>query len=356
MTASTERVLSSFDSTNKGPSDGGAPDGFLQLLDMIQCYRVAQPIHVAAVLGIADLVADVPLSVDEIGSRTDTHADSLYRMLRVLACAGIFTELSDRRFGLTVLGNGLREGGPLRALAMLLGGVHYRAWGDLLETVRTGEPAFPRVFGRPFLEYLSSEPALQDVVNRSMTGLMEETIAAMTSSYDFAGVNTLVDVGGGQGRFVRALLEMHSIVRAIVVDFPPVAAAARKMLDSAGVGERAQTVGCDFFTGLPAGGDVYMLSRILQGLDDQRARAVLQRCADVLPPGGRVIVAEMVITSEHSTLTAGEDLHMMLVTTGGRIRTEQEHRDLLDATGFRLSRVIPTASTLPFTMIEGVRL
>ncbi len=342
--------------TSTDPSTDIAQEPFLQLLEMIQCYRVAQPIHVAAELGLADLVSDGAVTADELARLTGTHADSLYRMLRVLACAGIFTESSDRRFGLSALGAGLLEGGPLRALAMLLGGVHYRAWGDLLETVRTGEPAFPRVFGQPFLEYMSANAALQDVVNSSMSGLMDETVAAMTAAYDFAGVATLVDVGGGHGRLVQAVLGLHPSTRAILVDFPPVAAAARTFLDASGVGDRVETVGRDFLTGVPAGGDVYVLSRILQGLDDDRASRVLRRCADVLPEGGRVIVAEMVISAEHSTLTAGEDLHMMLVTAGGRIRTEHEHDALLGAAGFRLARVVPTQAPLPFTMLEGVRI
>lgn len=356
MTTVSTDAPADLGTTDSGASHDPTPAGFLQLLEMIQCYRVAQPIHVAAVLGIADLVAERPVTADDLARLTGTHADSLYRMLRVLACAGIFTETGDRRFGLTPLGAGLRQGGPLRALAMLLGGVHYRAWGDLLETVRTGEPAFPRVFGQPLLEYMSANPALQNLVSNSMSGLMDETIAAMTAAYDFAGVATLVDVGGGQGRLVQAVLDLHPATRAILVDFPPVAAAARTLLDAAGVGDRVRTVGRDFFTGLPAGGDVYILSRILQGLDDDRASTVLMRCAEVLPAGGRVVVAEMVITSEHSTLTAGEDLHMMLVTAGGRIRTETEHRDLLAAAGFRLARVVPTRAPLPFTMLEGVRL
>jgi O-methyltransferase len=329
--------------------------GFLPMLEMIQCYRVAQPIHVVAVLGVADLVADTPLTADELARRTNTNADALYRTLRVVACAGILTEDAEHRFGLAPLGAGLREGGPLRALAMLLGGVHYQAWGDLLETVRTGEPAFPRVFGQPFLDYMAGAPELRDVVNRSMSGLMQETVTAITAAYDFARIGTMVDVGGGQGALVQAVLARHADIRAVLVELPPVAAAARAALDASRFGDRVQTFGRSFFDRLPPGGDVYVLSRILQGLDDDQARSVLSRCAEAAPVGGRVLVGEMVITSDHSTLTAGEDLHMMLVTTGGRIRTEAEHRRLLEASGFQVARVVPTSAPLPFTLIEGIR-
>ena len=335
--------------------DDPSPTGFLPMLEMIQCYRVAQPIHVVAVLGIADLIADTALTAGELALRTNTDADALYRTLRVVACAGILTEDTEHRFGLAPLGAGLRDGGPLRALAMLLGGVHYQAWGDLLETVRTGEPAFPRVFGQPFLDYMAGAPELRDVVNRSMSGLMQETVAAMTAAYDFARIGTLVDVGGGQGALVQAVLARHPEIRAVLVELPPVAAAARAALDEGRFGDRVQTVGGSFFNRLPPDGDVYVLSRILQGLDDDQARRVLDRCAEALPVGGRVLVGEMVITSDHSTLTAGEDLHMMLVTTGGRIRTEAEHRRLLEASGFQVSRVVPTSAPLPFTLIEGIR-
>jgi hypothetical protein len=335
--------------------DDATSAAFLPMLEMIQCYRVAQPIHVVAVLRIADLVADTALTARELAHRTNTDTDALYRTLRVVACAGILTEDAEHRFGLTPYGTGLREGGPLRALAMLLGGVHYQAWGDLLETVRTGQPAFPRVFGKPFLDYMAGAPELRDVVNRSMSGLMQETVSAMTAAYDFGQVATMVDVGGGQGALVQAVLARHPDLSAVLVELPPVAAAARAALDAGPFGHRVQTVGGSFFDELPPGGDVYVLSRILQGLDNGQARVVLDRCAEATPVGGRVLIGEMVIT-DHSTLTAGEDLHMMLVTTGGRIRTEDEHRRLLEAAGFHVARVLPTSAPLPFTLIEGIRI
>lgn len=319
-----------------------------QLSRLISGYRISQAIYVAAKLGIADELAAGPRSVDELAAATESHREALYRVLRGLASAGIFTELDHQRFALTPLSESLQTDRPgsLRALALLQGAEWtWQPWGELLHAVRTGEPAFERVFGMDRFQYLARHPEAAATFNAAMSGLSERENAAVAGAYDFAAIETVVDVGAGYGSLVMALLEMYPTLRAIVFDLPAVIAGARDRLEAAGLQERCQSVAGDFFVGVPEGGDVYILKKVIHDWDDKRAIAVLRNCHRAMRGSGKLLLIETVIPPGNGNdPSAGglNDLMMMVVMSGGRERTTVEYQALLGAAGFELTEITPT--------------
>ena len=228
------------------------------LTDMIMGFRITQMIYVAAKLGIADLLKNGPETVDALAQATGTHAPALYRLLRALAGVGIFAEDEQGRFALTPLAQFLRAGvpGSQRPAALVFGEpARWRSWGEMLYSVTTGEPAFRHVYGMDSWEYVGQDPELNSNFNDYMTASTVPQTAAVVSSYDFSGIGTLVDVGGGHGALISAILHANPQLRGIVCDAPHVVAGARPVLEAAGVVERCEIVPCDFFSSVPSGGD-----------------------------------------------------------------------------------------------------
>src|SRR4051812_4409610 len=212
------------------------------LLRMTNAYQVSQAIHVAATLGIADLLGDGPRSVDDLAEATGAHAPTLYRLLRALASVGVFIE-ADGRFGLTPLAEYLRTDAPgsVRAWAMQLGQPYvWTSWGHLLHGVRTGEPAFPKVYGTTAWEYRAVHPEARAIFDAAMTALSTTTAEAVVQSYDFSGIEVLVDVGGGEGVLLAAILAANPALRGILFDQPHVVATVGALLEQAGVVDRCE--------------------------------------------------------------------------------------------------------------------
>ncbi len=227
----------------------------IYLLRMTNAFQVSQAIHVAATLGIADLLEDGPRSADELAEGTGTDAPTLYRLLRALASVGVFTEI-DGRFGLTPLAEYLRTDAPgsLRAWAMQVGQRYFwTSWGHLLHSVRTGEPAFAELYGTTPWEYRAAHPEEDAVFNAAMTNLSAGVVEAVARRYDFSGYGVLVDVGGGQGALLAAILAANPNLRGILFDQPHIVAAAGALLEQAGVADRCEVVGGSFFDTVPAG-------------------------------------------------------------------------------------------------------
>lgn len=217
--------------------------------------------------------------------------------------------------------------------------------------MRTGAPASPHVFGADLWAYLARHPADQAVFGAAMTGLSTLETAAVVAAYDFAGVDTLVDVAGGHGALLAAILTAHPTMRGILVDLPPVVADAAASLEAAGVAARCRTVGDDMLVSVPAGADAYILKSILHDWDDERAVAILRVCRAAMPAHGTLLLVEHVL-APGNTPDPGkvQDLNM-LVVLGGRERTAAEFNALLGAAGFTLTRIIPTAA--PVSVIEA---
>jgi len=322
---------------------------------MLNGFHVTQLITVAARLGIADHLADGPKSAEELASATATQPDRLYRVMRALANMGVFEALPERRFALTPLGATLRTDHPetMRAFAMFFGGDIYRAWGDLQYSVTTGKPAFEHVFGAPLFDYISAHPAASEIFNQAMLSASRRQIVAMAAAYDFTGVRRIVDVGGGHGMLLSTILQAHPTMRGVLFDLPHVVASAGPTLTAAGVADRCETIGGDFFSDAPPAGDILTLSHILHDWDDEHSAQILRSCARALEPGNKLLVIEDVVEpGPNDPQTLFKDIQVMLLNDG-RERTAAEYERLLTAAGLRLVRILPTQAST--RIIEGER-
>ena len=325
-----------------------------QLTQMITGYWTSRAIYVAAKLQIADRLADGPRWAEELAATAGVAPRALYRVLRALAGVGVFAQEADGQFRLNPLAEPLREGGPesLRALAVMIGEEQDRCWDDLLETVRTGETAFDRLYGRPLFAYLSERPEQAKIFDAAMSGFSGRAMQAVLDVYDLSGVATLADVGGGLGTNLSAALGRYPAMRGVLFDRPHVVERARPLLEAAGVADRCAVEGGDFFKTAPSGADAYLLGHILHDWDDTKAGLILDNLHRAMPAEARLLVVEYVLP-EGDGASFGKlvDVHMM-VAAGGMERTEAEYRRLLAAHGFRLTRVIPTSGEI--SVVEGV--
>jgi len=311
-------------------------------------------ISVVAKLRVADLLADGPKSLADLAARTETHAPSLYRVLRVMVSVGVFAEQADGRYALTPMSEHLRTGvkGSLRGLADFFGADwSWRAWGHLLDTVRTGRTAFDSVFGEPVFDYLGKHPDESAVFNEGMTGFSSNIAPAVAEAYDFAAFKTVVDVGGGHGVLLTTILRAYPGVSGVVFDAPHVVTGAEDAIRKAGLAGRCRAVGGDFFQGVPAGGDAYLMKHIIHDWPDDKAATILRNCREGVNPGGKLLLVEMVIApGDAGDLGKIIDLEMLVIASG-RERTEAEYRQLLAGAGWRLTRVLPTKS--PAQIVEA---
>jgi SAM-dependent methyltransferase len=322
------------------------------LLQMVTGYWVSQTIYVAAKLGIADLLKDGPKNYEELAKATGTHKRSLYRLLRALASVGVFAEAEDGRFGLTPLGKCLQTEipGSVRAIMINHGERLYRPWGDLLHSVRTGEPAVKHVF-----ECLAQDPESAAIFSEAMAEITTQVSTAVVADYDFSRFSKIVDIGGGTGTLILSILKANPQMSGILFELPHVVEDARKHLDAAGLTERCAVLAGDFFEFVPSGGDAYILKNIIHDWDDEHALKILQNCHRAMGENGKLLLVEGVIPpGNEPSFSKLVDLNM-LVMAGGCERTEAEYRALFAAAGFKLTNVVPLQSPFSFSVIEGVR-
>ena len=333
----------------------GEQNPHAELMRLVNGYQVSQAIHVAATLGIADFLGDGPRTSDDLAAAAGVHAPSLHRVLRALAAVGVVREEADRRFSLTPMGQCLRSNAdrPVGPWAEYVGRpYHWLSWGDLLHAVRTGESAFRRLHGADLWEWRERRPEEGAVFDRAMTALSLRVAEAAVAAYDFSRFRRVVDVGGGHGAILAAVLAAHPAARGVLFDQPGVVAGAEAVLRGAGVADRCEVVGGSFFEAVPGGGDAYLLKAILHDWDDAEAEAILRNCRRAVARGGALLVLERVVAPPNvDPVTKFSDLNMM-VMTGGRERAEAEFATLLAAAGFRMAAVVRTET--PFSVIEGV--
>ena len=324
-----------------------------QLMKYIVGRWISKPIYVVAELGIADFLADGPKPIEELAQRSQTHAPSLYRILRALASVGIFSETENRHFELTPMAECLRTG-AMRSIAMLF---HSdwgdKAWGCVLETVKTGETAFEKAHSMPLSDWLKKHPYAAEVFNEANAVKAAHSHRAVVDAYDFSGIHTLTDVGGGLGALMAEILAAHPSIKGIVADVPPVVQETRKVIKARGIEERCEAVECDFFKNVPSGGDAYLMSHILHDWPDDQCLVILKNCHRAMKPQTKLLIVETVIPPRNEP-SIGKLLDLeMLVITGGRERTEPEFKKLLESSGFKLSRILPTKESI--CVIEGIR-
>lgn len=341
----------------RGPSSQteGHTSPQAQLGEMIVGFRRTQLIHVAAKLGIADLLKDGPKSCDEMAVAAGVHSRSLYRVLRALASLGIFAETLDGEFELTTLAEPLQTEvpGSLRAWAIMWGEEWmWRPWGEILHTVVTGENPFGRLFGAGFFDYLSKNPEASKTFNSAMTSRSENEVAAVLAVYDFAGASIIVDVGGGEGTLIAAILKTYPELHGILFDSPSVIESSRNLIQAQGVAARCKLVGGDFFSAIPPGGDCYIFHRVIHNWHDDSATSILRNCRCVMPDNGKLIIVDGIVPPGNApSYTKLLDIHMML-TFEALQRSEGEFRSLLADAGFKLNRVLQTNAGV--SVIEAI--
>ncbi len=325
------------------------------MLHLLSGYRVTQLLAVAAKLGIADLLAGGPQAVEELAKAAGGRADALYRALRGLASFGVFSEVAPRSFALTPLADLLRTDHPhsMRAPVLFHGAEAYRAWGELLYSLQTGAPAFDHVYHLSHFDYLAQHAEASAVFNQTMTANTARSVTAIVSAYAYPATGVVVDIGGGHGVLLAAVLQAHPGLRGVLFDQPHVVAGAARMLEEAGVAARCARVGGDFFNPPLPAGDLYLLRQVIHDWDDARSIAILRHCAQAMEPDGKVLVIEALVPPGNDPSPVKFLDLQMLVMNGGRQRTEEEYRQLYAAAGLRLARVIPTG--LEFSIVEGTR-
>jgi hypothetical protein len=326
----------------------------LDLIRLVNGYQISQAIHVAASLGIADHLAAGKRTSDDIAAATGTHAPTLYRLLRALAAAGVFHEGPDRRFTLTPMGECLRSDAsvPVGPWATLIGRpFEWTPWAHLLHSVRTGENAFRHVHGSGNFDYLSRHPEEQAIFDRAMSAISRRLSPAVLAAYDFSLFHRVVDVGGGTGTLLADILAAHPHLRGVLFDQPHVVERARPVLEAAGVADRCEIIGGNFFESVPEGGDAYLLKFIVHDWDDAASTAILRACRRAMGPEAKLLVLERLVGPPNEGAdTKFTDL-IMLVEPGGLERTIAEFEFLFAAAGFSLASVVPTAT--PLNVIEG---
>jgi hypothetical protein len=310
-------------------------------------FQVSQAIHVAASLGLADLLRDGPRSVEDLAAATGTTLAALNRLLRALASVGIFAEVSGR-FEQTALSNYLRSDvtGSVRAWAMRIGRPdHWRTWGELERSLRSGTSAFRELYGVTAWDWRATRPEENAIFNAAMTGLSAGMVESIVAAYDFSEIRSIVDVGGGEGVLLTAILAANPQMRGTLFDLPHVLTGATDVLQRAGVTDRCELVAGSFFETVPPGADAYILKSIIHDWDDAASLAILRCCRAAIPSSGKLLLVEHLLKPVNEPDPARFSDLNMLVMLGGQERDPNEFTRLCADAGFRLTAIIPTAST-----------
>ena len=321
----------------------------IQLIQMGSAYWVSRIVYAAAKLGLVDYLADGPKSAAMLAAPMRVHAPSLHRLMRTLASLGILTERSEQTFALTPLGDALKTGAPGSAKSSLLtlGSSWFQnSFDHILYSIQTGKTAFEKVHGMAVFDFLAQNPEDASLFSETMVGIHGEEPPAVAEAYDFSAFDTVVDVGGATGNMLAAILARHNRPRGVLFDMPHVVGDAPTLLRATGVFGRVTIEAGSFFEAVPAGGDAYVLSHIIHDWSEDQCITILGNVRKAMKPSSRLLIVEMVLPAG-DTPHPGKMLDMvMLVLPGGQERTEAEYNALLGKAGFRLNRVVPTASTV----------
>jgi hypothetical protein len=341
----------------KQPAEAVAPPPHAMLMQLIFGALIQRSIYVAARLGIADLLAEKQQTAEELAARTQTHAPSLHRLLRTLASAGVFAE-AGRKFKLTPMASLLRSDVPhsVRGFALMMGEEwQWEAWFELMHSVKTGGSAHEKVQGMGTFEYFAKHPESGKVFDQTMTRLSMMAVPAIAGAYDFSRVRKLADIAGGHGLLLSGILRANPHLQGVLFDLPPVIQGAGALLEREKISHRVELVAGDFFQSVPAGADAYMMKNVIHNWDDERSIQLLRNIRPGIAKDGRILIIEMVIPEGNKPdpsrpLKLLMDM-LMLVNEGGKERTRAEFKKLYEASGFKLTRIIPTKS--PLSVIEG---
>lgn len=346
MTSSQQLDVTAEPSRANGKPNGESVTG--RVLEFLTGKEVSAAVVAAAELRLADHVGETPAEVTELASKAGADPDALLRLMRALTTLGIFQASGEGRFAHTELSRVMRSDAPERVHDMVL--LEGAEWGwtlssRLAEVVRTGEPLFPKIYGKDLFSYfMQDQPQAGEVFDRAMTAISEAAVGPIVDALDLAGATTVADIGGGQGSIVRALLRRHPGLEGVVFDIEPALAGAHAELRDGDLADRCRLVPGDCREGVPVAADLYLVRHVLHMWDDQSCVEILRNVAASANPGGRVVVIEQLITDgPEGQYVALLDLHMLAVG-GGRARTPQDFASLFERAGIRFRRVTPTAA------------
>lgn len=329
-----------------------------RILEMVNAAWTTQAIGTACELGLPDLLAPAPSSSAEIAAVAGADPDAVHRLLRALASLGLTEEREEGVFALTAEGALLSRSAPqsLGAWAAMNARRMWANWGELGHSVRTGRSARLRLQGVDDFSFLERDPAAALQFHHAMVELSRPVAVAAARTLDWSGTRTLVDVGGGAGALAATILAHHRHLEGIVLDLPHALDAARAQFRAAGVEGRCEARAGDFFAAVPNGADTYLLKSVLHDWDDTRALAILERCAEAMAPGARVVVLERIVPERLSSSPVDRDIARsdlnMLVGCGGRERTQRQFRALLGAAGLRVASVTPLTADFSALVAE----
>jgi hypothetical protein len=325
------------------------------MMEMISNAWAAQAISAAAELRIADALANGPLPADELADAVDAHVDTVTRLLRALIGRGVFRQLRDGRYALNPLADTLRSDSDisLRGMARYIGAPQHREhWSRLATAIRTRREVVSEMRGKPIFEYLAQEKELDESFNDAMTSISEIAIPSIIAGYDFSRFSTIVDVAGGHGRLLAAILNATPGARGILFDQPHVVADAPSLLKQHRVADRVQLAEGSFFDTVAEGGDAYVLKHIVHDWPDDQAVQILRNVRKAAGIGKHVLLVEMVLPG-HDRDFLGNWLDLeILVEFDARERTAAGYAELLGRAGFRMTRVVETAS--PYSVVEAI--
>ena len=354
MTASTSGTTSGASAA--APAGGPRPGE--AVMQLATGYMASAALYAVTKLGIPDILKSGPKPAGEIAKACGAKEDAVYRVLRALSSAGVFSETKPRTFALTADSELLLSDRPdsLRPMVLWLDNkLHYDTYPELTYAMKTGNTVVEKVYGESCFGYFEKNPEVSKVFNEAMTGFSRMFTPAVLDAYDFSWLNgkTLVDVGGGHGFVLTSILKKYPEIRGAVADLEHVVAGAPEMIRKAGVESRCTTDNCDFFASVPAG-DAYVMKHIIHDWDDEKATTILRNCARAGNGKTRVILMESVVAPGNEPHFAKWlDLEMLLLP-GGKERTEAEFARLFEGAGFKLTRVVPTKGALFVVEAEKV--
>jgi predicted transcriptional regulator/ubiquinone/menaquinone biosynthesis C-methylase UbiE len=333
-----------------------------EMLNLFQSRRTTQGIYVVTQLGIPDMLKDGPRTVDDLAKESKTNTGSLSRLIRALASVGVFSQDEDGLISLTELGETLRSDveDSLRShVLMVMSDEFDRALRDLIHSIKTGETAFDHVYGMTDWEYRAKHKESGTIFNLNMARQARTVAKMLVESYSFANMNTIVDVGGGDGSLLIGILNANPNLQGIVYDLPQTGEDARTKISLAGLASRCKVLEGDALKSVPSGADAYILSRVIHDWNDAKSIQILTNCNKAMSEGGKILLLERVVPQTR-TIERYEALKTvffsdltMMVMNGGRERSEDEFRSLFEASGFKLSQVKPIASGT--NIIEGIK-
>ncbi|MGW1403627.1 methyltransferase [Streptomyces sp. NPDC002405] len=325
------------------------------LLHLIQGAVITQAISVAARLGIADVLASGPLSVEDIAARVGSDPKATHRILRALTGHGVFAVRSDGRYEHTPLSDKLREDVPdsMRGFALLMNHpTLWEEWAHLFSTVETGEANLPKLRGMGALDFFHANPGYATVFFQAFGELSASETDPILAAYDFSRFGTVVDVIAGRGNLLAGILEQAPNAKGVLYDSEVATVDSPALFEAAGVADRLTLEHGGYLDKLPTGGDAYVFKHIIHDFSEADAVTALRNAREAIAPDGRLLVIEYVIPENNEKhLGHTIDLWLMLML-GAQERTLAEYSELFAKAGFRLTRAVPTSA--PISVIEGI--